>query len=47
VYAIREFAEGLVIFGSDSGGTAYAFDTRYEETTIVEVPFIGMDLSLM
>ncbi|CAN7745613.1 SMI1/KNR4 family protein [Paenibacillus sp. LjRoot56] len=43
-YAIREFADGLVIFGSDGGGTAYAFDTRYEETTIVEVPFIGIDL---
>ncbi|WP_271754793.1 SMI1/KNR4 family protein [Cohnella sp. JJ-181] len=43
-YAVKEFAEGLVIFGSDGGGTAYAFDTRYDKTTIVEVPFIGMHL---
>jgi hypothetical protein len=43
-YAVKEFADGLIIFGSDGGGTAYAFDTRFEKTTIVEVPFIGMDI---
>ncbi|UJF35736.1 SMI1/KNR4 family protein [Paenibacillus hexagrammi] len=43
-YAVKEFADGLIIFGSDGGGTAYSFDTRYEKTTIVEVPFIGMDI---
>ncbi|MGO4500081.1 SMI1/KNR4 family protein [Paenibacillus sp. 2RAB27] len=43
-YAVKEFADGLVLFGSDGGGTAYAFDSRYENMPIVEVPFIGMDL---
>jgi hypothetical protein len=43
-YAVKEFANGLVLFGSDGGGTAYAFDTRFEDIPIIEVPFIGMDL---
>lgn len=43
-YAVNEFAPGLILFGSDGGLDAYAFDTRGEVTIIVEVPFIGMDL---
>jgi hypothetical protein len=39
-YAVNEFAPSLVIFGSDGGGTAYAFDKRIGQ--IVEVPFVGM-----
>ena len=27
-WAVQEFAPELIIFGSDGGGTAYAFDTR-------------------
>ncbi|KNY30131.1 Cell wall assembly/cell proliferation coordinating protein, KNR4-like protein [Pseudobacteroides cellulosolvens ATCC 35603 = DSM 2933] len=42
-YEINEFAPGLILFGSDGGLNAYAFDSR-NESTIVEVPFIGMDL---
>ena len=45
-YAVDEFAPGLVLFGGDGGGTAYAFDTRFEEMPIVEVPLVGMDISL-
>lgn len=41
-YAIREFAPGLILFGSDGGDTAYAFDAREDVLVIVEVPFIGM-----
>ena len=43
-YEVNEFAPGLMLFGSDGGIDAYAFDTRGESTVIVEVPFIGMDL---
>lgn len=44
-YLVQEFAPGLVLFGSDGGDTAYAFDTRHIPAQIVEVPFIGMGLS--
>ncbi|MEH7246855.1 SMI1/KNR4 family protein [Neobacillus niacini] len=44
-YGVNDFAKGLVLFGSDGGDTAFAFDTRKNETQIVSVPFIGMDLS--
>jgi hypothetical protein len=44
-YDVNDFAGGLVLFGSDGGDTAFAFDTRKNETQIVTVPFIGMDLS--
>lgn len=43
-YAVEEFAPGLLLFGSNGGDVAYAFDTHSEEMPIVEVPFIGMDL---
>jgi hypothetical protein len=43
-YGVNEFAPGLILFGSDGGDTAYAFDTRDNRMPIVEVPFIGMDL---
>jgi hypothetical protein len=44
-YAVHEFAPGLILFGSDGGGTAYAFDTRETALVIVEVPFIGMSVN--
>lgn len=34
---------GLVVFGSDGGGEAFAFDTRGDEVTIVMFPWIGLD----
>ena len=43
-YGVNDFAKGLVLFGSDGGDTAFAFDTRTNETLNVTVPFIGMDL---
>lgn len=41
---VSKFAPGLLLFGSDGGDTAYAFDTRSDAMTIVELPFIGMGL---
>jgi len=39
-YAVNDFTPGLVYFGSDGGGMAYAFDNRVEGIPpIVEFPF--------
>lgn len=46
-YEVNEFVPGLLLFGSDGGGTGYAFDTRSKNMPIVEVPFIGMGLDNM
>lgn len=46
-YEVDRWAEGLVIFGSDGGGEAIAFDTRSLPPRIVSVPFVGMSLDLV
>ena len=38
-YGVNEFTPGLVYFGSDGGGSAYAFDVREKDIPIVEFPF--------
>lgn len=38
-YAVNEFTPGLVYFGSDGGGMAYAFGFRGATPSIVEFPF--------
>jgi hypothetical protein len=45
-YGVSTFAPGLLIFGSDGGDTAYAFDLRSANgpSIVVELPFIGMSL---
>jgi hypothetical protein len=43
-YEIKEYAPGLVLFGSNGGGEGYAFDTRNSPMSVVRVPFIGMEL---
>ncbi len=43
-YSVDEFAPGLLLFGSDGGDTAFAFDTRTPDMAIVKVPFVGMGL---
>jgi cell wall assembly regulator SMI1 len=43
-YGVRDYAPGLVLFGSNGGGEGYAFDARTTPAAIVQVPFIGMDL---
>ena len=41
--ASAEFWPGLVVFGSDGGGEAFAFDTRDPDMPIVVFPWIGDD----
>lgn len=41
-YSVEEFAPGLIIIGSDGGGTAYGFDFRSEKPILVAVDFIGL-----
>jgi hypothetical protein len=40
---VHEYAPNLVIFGSDGGGEAFAFDRSKQPPAIVMVPFIGLD----
>ena len=44
-YEAAEYAPGLLLFGSNGGGEAFAFDLRFPDKPIVSVPFIGMDLT--
>jgi len=44
-YQVSEYAPGLLIFGSDGGGEAFAFDTRCSPWSVVKIPFVGMDLN--
>ena len=46
-YEVDEFAPGLLLFGSNGGGEAFAFDTRSKSMNIVQVPFVGMELNLI
>lgn len=43
-YKVNEFNPGLVYFGSDGGDMVFAFDNRVDETPIVTLPFISIDL---
>ncbi|WP_163103431.1 SMI1/KNR4 family protein [Peribacillus alkalitolerans] len=43
-YAIEEFASGLIVIGSDGGGTAFGYDFRHKKPKLVEVNFIGLNL---
>ena len=38
-YGVSDFTPGLVYFGSDGGGTVYAFDKRSIPYSIVKFPF--------
>src|SRR5690348_12236137 len=40
----HEYAPGLLLFGSNGGGEAFAFDLRDPSTPIRMVPFSGMSL---
>jgi hypothetical protein len=44
-YQVRVFAPGLLLFGSDGGAEAYAFDARSGKMPVVNVPFVGMRLA--
>ncbi|MBE94271.1 SMI1/KNR4 family protein [Marinobacter sp.] len=43
-YGVDEFAEGLLLIGSDGGDIAFGFDKRTAMMNIIAVPFIGMSL---
>ncbi len=43
-YGFPEFAPGLIGFGGDGGGEAFAFDTRTRPYPVVIVPLIGMSV---
>ena len=44
-YEVAKYAPGLLLFGSNGGGEAFAFDTREAENMKIRmVPFIGMSL---
>ena len=43
-YESEKYAPGLLLFGSNGGGEAFAFDTRDNSMQIVMVPFVGMSL---
>ena len=43
-FMVKDFAPGLFIFGSTGGGEAFTFDTRNSPASIVEIPFIPMDI---
>ncbi len=42
VYCSQEFIPGQFIFGSNGGGSAWAFDLRVQPAIVVKVPFIPM-----
>lgn len=42
-YEVSSFCPELLLFGSNGGGEAYAFDRRNVPWRVVQVPFIGMD----
>ena len=43
-YAVNEYAQGLLMFGTNGGGEAFAFDTRTTPWPVVQLPLIGMEL---
>jgi len=43
-YKVEHFAPGLLVFGSDGGGEAFAFDMRFDPPPVVAVPFVPMDI---
>jgi len=43
-YEVVKYAPGIFLFGSNGGGEGFGFDTRSKLYTVVEIPFIGMDL---
>lgn len=38
---VPQYGRGLVLFASNGGTAAYAFDTRHRPMPVMELPFIG------
>jgi hypothetical protein len=47
MYEASLYAPGLLLFGSNGGGEAFAFDLRQQQLPIVAVPFVGMSLDVV
>ncbi len=45
-YEVADYAPGLYLFGSNGGGSGFAFDLREPAMPIVLVPLIGMSLEV-
>jgi len=45
-YQVAIYAPGYLIFGSDGGGEAFAFDLQSKSRSIVMIPFVGMSRDL-
>lgn len=43
-YEVDEYKPGLLLFGSNGSGEAFAFDKRSLPMKIVQIPFISIDL---
>jgi hypothetical protein len=43
-YEVHKYAPEVFLFGSNSGGEGFGFDLRNGCMSIVEIPFIGMDI---
>jgi len=43
-FLVKEFVPELFIFGSNGGGEAFAFNTKSSPFSILEIPFIPMDV---
>lgn len=46
-YEVGDYCNGLLLIGSSGGGEAYGFDMRQTPWPVVQVPFVGMDYSLI
>ena len=46
-YEVANYCNGLLLIGSNGSGEAYGFDTRQTPWPVVQVPFVGMDDSLV
>jgi cell wall assembly regulator SMI1 len=47
-YAVAEaLGDGVLLFGSNGGGEAYGFDCRSGPWTVIQVPFVPMELELV
>lgn len=44
-YEVDKYAPGLILFGSNGGGEGFAFDGRKSVMPIVQIPFVGMELT--
>jgi hypothetical protein len=45
-YQVATYAPGYLLFGSDGGGEAFAFDLTSRNLQIVSIPFVGMSRDL-